>query len=239
MAEVTARQLSVPAIAARVPPEHSASADGTAPEAEETTGPAGWDSSPGTQNQPMDEDQPRRSSTGQTSTGETRIPRPNDVEVEAEEAGLAGGTTIAGMSRTYRNPNHAPCRLAPLEAFSDELAENGLAVQVQPHHQPECGRESTTVNAVVASRCCGYRQPPTAAELYDAMRRSSTTDRDRTVLTAWVMEATERDWMCSRNTGRILKDAYWLALRPRCLGHGLLVVAHRCANRLIRRAACP
>ena len=27
------------------------------------------------------------------------------------------------------------------------------------------------------------------------MRRSSTTDRDRTVLTAWVMEATERDWL--------------------------------------------
>ena len=27
------------------------------------------------------------------------------------------------------------------------------------------------------------------------MLRSSTTDRDRTVLTAWVMEATERDWL--------------------------------------------
>jgi len=27
------------------------------------------------------------------------------------------------------------------------------------------------------------------------MRRGSTTDRDRTVLTAWVTEATERDWL--------------------------------------------
>ena len=44
------------------------------------------------------------------------------------------------MSRTYRDPNREPCRLAPLEAFSDELAENGLAARVQPHHQPRCGR---------------------------------------------------------------------------------------------------
>ncbi len=98
------------------------------------------------------------------------------------------------MSRIYRNPNHAPCRLAPLEAFSDELAEDGLSARVQPQRRPKCGRESTTVSAVFASRCCRYRAPPTAAELYDAMRRSRPTDRDRTVLTAWVLEATERDW---------------------------------------------
>ena len=98
-------------------------------------------------------------------------------------------------ARHYRDPNHAPCRLAPLEAFSDELAGNGLVARVQPRQQPMCGRESTTVSAVFAPRCCGYREPPTAAELYDAMPRSSTTDRDRTVLTAWVMEATERDWL--------------------------------------------
>lgn len=106
-----------------------------------------------------------------------------------------GATTITGMSKTCTDPNHAPCRLAPLETFSDELAENGMAVRVQPHQEPKCGRESTTVSAVFASRCCGYREPPTAAELYDAMRRSSPTDRDRTVLTAWVIEATERDWL--------------------------------------------
>ena len=63
-------------------------------------------------------------------------------------------TARAAMSRTYRNPNHAPCRLAPLETFGNELAENGLAVRVQPHHEPKCGRESTTVSAVFASRCC-------------------------------------------------------------------------------------
>ena len=51
-AEVTARQLSVPAIAARVPPEDSVSADGTAPGVGVTTVPAGWDSSPGTQATP-------------------------------------------------------------------------------------------------------------------------------------------------------------------------------------------
>lgn len=51
--------------------------------------------------------------------------RAGEADVRRREK-LARRTTITGMDRTYRSPNHAPCRLAPLEAFSDELAENGL-----------------------------------------------------------------------------------------------------------------
>ena len=94
-----------------------------------------------------------------------------------------------------RHPNRRPCRLAPLEAFSNELAERGLAEQVQPGHDRRTGPESSTVTAVFQSRCCGYRQPPTATELHTAMRRREPTERDRTVLAAWVVEATERDWL--------------------------------------------
>ena len=94
-----------------------------------------------------------------------------------------------------RNPNREPCETGPLEAFSNELAEDGLAAQVQPDYCVETGRNSTTVQAVFASRCCGYRQPPTAAELYEAMRRGKPNERDRAVLSAWVIEATERDWL--------------------------------------------
>ena len=94
-----------------------------------------------------------------------------------------------------RHPNNTPCTLGPPEAFSNELAPDGLTAKVQPDHETRTGRESSTVTAVFASRCCGYRQPPTTAELYDAMRRTRPTERDKVVLTAWVVEATERDWL--------------------------------------------
>ena len=44
---------------------------------------------------------------------------------------------VAGGSR---DPNHTPCRVAPLEAFSDELAPDGLAEWVQPYHLRDSGR---------------------------------------------------------------------------------------------------
>ena len=93
------------------------------------------------------------------------------------------------------DPNWQPCQVAPLEAFNDELAEDGLAAVVQPGYAPRTGRGATTVSAVFASRCCGYVNTPTAGELYDAMRRREPNERDRQVLRAWVIEATERDWL--------------------------------------------
>ena len=36
------------------------------------------------------------------------------------------------------HPNWLPCQVAPLEAFNDELAEDGLAAIVQPDYAP-CG----------------------------------------------------------------------------------------------------
>ena len=37
--------------------------------------------------------------------------------------------------------------------------------------------------------CCGWRKPPTAHELYDAMRSPNPTERHRSVATAFVKEA--------------------------------------------------
>ena len=61
------------------------------------------------------------------------------------------------------------------EAFSNELAADGLAAEVQPHHTTWTGRQSSTVTAVFASRCCGYREPPTAA---GAVRRDAAEPAD-------------------------------------------------------------
>lgn len=95
----------------------------------------------------------------------------------------------------FDDPNWFPCEVAPLEAFSDELAEDGLGAWAQPEFVVETGRESSTVNLVFMSRCCGYQDPPTAGELYEAMRRDKPTERDLQILRAWIVEATERQWL--------------------------------------------
>ena len=71
-------------------------------------------------------------------------------------------------------------RLAPPEAFPDNYtAKNG----------PERGANATAVNAVLTPGCCGWRKPPTAHELYDAMRSPNPTERHRSVATAFVKGA--------------------------------------------------
>lgn len=101
---------------------------------------------------------------------------------------------MAWSTLQSRDLNYRPCRVAPLEAFSDELAPTGLAEWVQPDHLRRTGRESSTLHRVFLSNCSGYRTPPQGAELYEAMRRAVPTNRDRDVMRAWVVEATERDW---------------------------------------------
>ena len=84
--------------------------------------------------------------------------------------------------------------MAPLHAFSDEIAPDGLADWVQPHHLRRTGHESSTMHSVLLSNCAGYKNPPRGEELYDAMRRPTPTKRDLEVMRAWVVEATEREW---------------------------------------------
>ena len=101
---------------------------------------------------------------------------------------------IEAAVRAPRDPDRRACRVAPLEAFSDELAPDGLAQWVQPHHLRRTGRESSTMHGVLLSNCAGYKDPPRGDELYDAMRRRTPTRRDLEVMRAWVVEATEREW---------------------------------------------
>ena len=113
----------------------------------------------------------------------------NGLESAKMQTAMTGTTKVGWGLRDDR-----PCKLAPLEAFSDDIAPDGYAVWLQPDYIPRTGCKSTTVEAVFGSRCCGYKTPPTGRELYEAMRRMRPTTRDKTVLRAWLMEASERDW---------------------------------------------
>ena len=92
------------------------------------------------------------------------------------------------------DPNQEPCRLAPLEAFSNELAPKELRQQLLPEREPNqievC---SETVSRVFASRCAGDVKPPTAAELYHAMQQKAPNEREDSVLCSWVIHATIDD----------------------------------------------
>ena len=92
------------------------------------------------------------------------------------------------------DPNHHPCEVGPLEAFSDEPAPEGIAESIDPNIGTYKGPRSRTVRHVFGMRCSGYRIPPTSEELYAGMRLQEPTKRDNVVLLAWIMEATEREW---------------------------------------------
>ena len=100
--------------------------------------------------------------------------------------------TIEAM--LINDPNQEPCRLAPLEAFSNELAPKELRQQLLPEREPNqievC---SETVSRVFASRCAGDVKPATAAELYHAMQQKEPNEREDSVLCSWVMHATIDD----------------------------------------------
>ena len=92
------------------------------------------------------------------------------------------------------DPNREPCRLAPPEAFRNELAPTELRRRLQPEREPnQIEARSETVSRVFASRCAGDVKPPTAAELYHAMRQEEPNEREQSVLCSWVMHATIED----------------------------------------------
>ena len=74
-------------------------------------------------------------------------------------------------------------RLAPPEAFPDDYtAETGAS-------QRQRGANAAAVDAVLTPGCCGWKKPPRARELYDAMRSENPTERHQAVASAFVKEA--------------------------------------------------
>ena len=117
------------------------------------------------------------------------------------------------------DPNHEPCRLAPPEAFSNELAPEDMREQLHPRRDPsQIEERSETVSRVFASRCAGDVEPPTAAELYHAMRQQNPNQREFDVLDSWIMHATVDDlwwaWSERAYSWRMLARAMQLVQLP-------------------------
>ena len=91
-------------------------------------------------------------------------------------------------ARTLDNWEHD--RLMPAEAFDDESATDADLYRLV--HDPEpaaTGPRSRTVASRMASSGAGCAQPPTARELYDAIRAERPTSRQKSLLGLWANEA--------------------------------------------------
>lgn len=98
------------------------------------------------------------------------------------------------------DPDRMPCEVGPLEAFSDELAPDGLANVEPPKEQKSIisrgiGADSANVHSVFDSRCCGWLEPPTPGELYDAVRTAEPTERQKQIVWVWLDEAPVAAWI--------------------------------------------
>ena len=85
--------------------------------------------------------------------------------------------------------------LAPPDAFSDAYAPE------TPEDGGRRGRESRTVEGILGGGCCGWCEPPDAAELYDAMRTDQPTKRQMAVAGALISETDIDDLLMAHLEG--------------------------------------
>ena len=86
--------------------------------------------------------------------------------------------------------------LPPLDRFSDEYAPPEMLAELHPEADPAAtGPHSQTVRGIICGGCCGWPEPPTSEEVYEAMRAETRTARQRAVVTVLTNEASFEELM--------------------------------------------
>ena len=107
------------------------------------------------------------------STRETRTWAEQETRRRAAEHGVA-----------------APVDLGPPERYDDEYTPTETLLSLRPDADPEAtGPRSQSVRAVICGRCAGWERPPTPDEVYDAMRATKRTARQRSAIGVLTQEA--------------------------------------------------
>lgn len=79
-----------------------------------------------------------------------------------------------------RDRDAEPPMLAPAEAFDDTRPDEEFRDRFHPDHDPgQLGRHSRAVRRRLGSSCAGWRRKPRPEELYDAVRASRPSPRER------------------------------------------------------------
>ena len=105
-------------------------------------------------------------------------------QTTARRTTLTGSELIAWVQQetARRDEEENPERrtqLRPLEDFSDEYADPTKYKTVK---QERVGRKSATIDGMIAGECCGWPEPPTSDEVYEAMRAESPTERQQSMI---------------------------------------------------------
>ena len=150
--------------------------------------------------------------------------------------GMARETTAAGTEIIWGDPwEMEPCTLLPAEAFagSDDVPRNIALRRRWGAPDEETGEHSRTVTWRFFSCTAGWPHPPTASDLYVAIRAPAPTRWQRAVIRAWLDEATYAELMLAW-----LEEAYsWqeLVAAAHRIGYGRYGVC-RWLNSLARES---
>lgn len=118
-----------------------------------------------------------------------------------------------GLEIVFGEPEDRPCELLPPDAFPgpDEVRPDPALRRLGGVPDDETGPNSHAVYGRFFSSCAGWPSPPTPAEFFEAVRTSSPTRRQRSVLRTWFREATNSEilwgWMEESYTWPLLVAA--------------------------------
>lgn len=107
-------------------------------------------------------------------------------------------------AETERRRDAAATRptLAPIDAFPDEYSTADDLAAVRRDADPDAtGPHSGTIRGLLGGACAGWRVRPTSVELYDALRADDPTNRQRSIATVLINEASFEDLVNAHTEG--------------------------------------
>ena len=132
---------------------------------------------------------------------------PHEARREARRVGRMTAAEWAAHRRRVkaeRGRDEEPEVLGPAIAFSDRRVEAARRRALMPERlDEETGPQSRTVTDRLLLACAGWTETPSAAEFYDALRADEPTVRQRSIVLAWLQEATDDELWYAH-----IEDAY-------------------------------
>ena len=92
--------------------------------------------------------------------------------------------------------------LAPIDAFPDEYSTADDLAAVRPDADPDAtGPRSQIIRGLLGGACAGWRVRPTSVELYEALRADDPTQRQRSIATVLINEASFEELVNAHTEG--------------------------------------
>ena len=95
-----------------------------------------------------------------------------------------------------------PPTLAPTDAFPDEYSTADDLAAIRLDADPDAtGPHSRTIRGLLGGACAGWRVRPTSVEFYNALRAEHPTNRQRSIATVLINEASFEDLVNAHTEG--------------------------------------